>query len=326
MSNAPGGAFTATVGSLVPSALPGAADKLACMDAHAPLLDLDPAVLERAPGVPLPEISPASSSCQRWSGGRHSWRHLAEGGFDQSRYLVEPLSEAVAKAYVLEHHYSASYPAAKLRYGLFDHQAQLLGVAVFGIPMSAAVLSNTFPELEPMVESLELSRLVLADEVPANAESWFLARCFEDLAAKGLRGVVSFADPVPRVVGGQLLFPGHVGTIYQASNARYCGRATPRSLVLLPDGTVLSARSAQKVRAKERGHEHVERLLVGLGATPPAADERGADWLAEALRAVGATTLRHRGNHRYAFALGDRRARRRLRIEGVTGPYPKQPG
>ncbi|MDO0929927.1 hypothetical protein QQY24_33040 [Streptomyces sp. TG1A-8] len=67
------------------------------------------------------------------------------------------------------------------------------------------------------MESLECSRFVLLDECPANAESWFLARCFDALLARGVRGVVSFADPVPRTdASGAVVAVGHVGTIYLA--------------------------------------------------------------------------------------------------------------
>ena len=290
----------------------------------------------RAPAPTLlVEVSPSSQWCQRWGSRAHTWQHRAAGGFDPAAYAVEPLSEAVAKDYVTTHHYSASYPAAQHRFGLFaasqpasGDPGRLLGVAVFGVPMSAAVLTNTFPDLEAMVASVELSRLVLADAVPANGESWFLARCFDALAIIGVRGVLTFADPVPRLVGGQLLFPGHVGIIYQASNAHYCGRATARTLTVLPDGRVLSDRSAQKVRSQDRGHDHVERTLVALGATaPPAlAPGGGARWLAGALDDVGAVRIRHRGNHRYAFALGTRQERRRLTVVGASGPYPKARG
>ena len=50
--------------------------------------------------------------------------------------------------------------------------------------------------------------------------------------AGGMRSVVSFADPVPRRVGGRVLFPGHVGIIYQAANAVFTGRSTARRLTL----------------------------------------------------------------------------------------------
>ncbi|MFL6163524.1 MAG: hypothetical protein ACJ74U_15025 [Jatrophihabitantaceae bacterium] len=39
-----------------------------------------------------------------------------------------------------------------------------------------------------------------------------------------MRGVVSFADPVPhRTADGRVLAPGHVGTIYRAAGAAYAG-------------------------------------------------------------------------------------------------------
>jgi hypothetical protein len=259
----------------------------------------------RAPApVVLPEVATASPWCQRWTSRRHSWRHISEGGFDPCHYTVEPIAEQAARDWIVGHHYSASYPAASQRFGLFDADGQLLGSGVLGVPMSSAVLTNVFPDLEPVRESLELSRLVLADQVPANAESWFIARMFAAAAARGVRGVVAFADPVPRRVRGLTLFAGHIGHIYVASNATYLGRSTARTITLLPSGAVLSARSAQKVRAGERGHAHVERQLVGLGATPRRPPSAGSSWLLEALNEVGAVRIRHRGNHRYAFRLG----------------------
>lgn len=97
--------------------------------------------------------------------------------------------------------------------------------------------------------------------------------------------------------------PGHVGTIYQASNATYLGRGTARTLVLLPDGTVLNARAISKVRAQERGHAHVERALLPFGAHPREVRDSPGWWLERALAEIGARTLRHHANHRFAFVL-----------------------
>jgi hypothetical protein len=47
----------------------------------------------------------------------------------------------------------------------------------------------------PYEESLELNRLVLLDEVPANAETWAQARAFRLAAARGVRGIVAHSDP-----------------------------------------------------------------------------------------------------------------------------------
>jgi hypothetical protein len=169
-----------------------------------------------------------------------------------------------------------------------------------------------------------LAQFVLADEVAANGESWFLARVFHEAAATGLRGLLSFADRVPRRVGDAVVFPGHIGTIYQATNAVFTGRSTPRLLTLLPNGEVLNERAKSKVRARERGHEAVERRLCALGANPPRAGQGGRDWLAQALDDIGALGLRHGGNYRYAWAIGDRARRRRTVIVTAALPYPKR--
>src|SRR5262245_20604510 len=134
--------------------------------------------------------------CQRWSERFASWRHRSEGGFDSARYEVAAIPEAQARAYVERHHYSGSYPASTQRYGLFE-RGELVGAAVLSIPVRAEVLTGVFPQLAPYSESLELGRLVLADRVPANAESWALGRVFELAAREGVRGIVSFSDPLP---------------------------------------------------------------------------------------------------------------------------------
>ena len=270
----------------------------------------------------LTEINPAQDHCQRWAARTPTWRHTSDGGFDANRYVVEQIDEAVAKAYIVVNHYSGSYPASKYRFGLFDGP-RLAGVLVFGIPASARVLTIPFPGLDPFVESVELSRLVLDDTVPANGESWFIARCFEEAAARGVRGVVSFADPGPRIVAGRIIHPGHVGIIYQATNAQLCGRSTARTLTLLPDGQVLNDRAAQKVRRQDRGHDYVERRLVQLGARPLRSGEIPAAWLSAALADVGAVQLRHRGNWRYCFRIGTPAQRRRVHLALPAVPYPK---
>jgi hypothetical protein len=280
------------------------------------------------------EASPSASVEQRWTAGRHSWARRSEGGFDASRFSVGPLAEAQAKDFVVEAHYSGTYPAASRRYGLWAATSAgplLAGVAVFGIPAQARVLTNVFPGLVPYTQALELSRFVLTSDLdqdgvpvaPGNSESWFLARCFELLRDAGVRGVVSFADPVPRrLADGTLLFPGHVGTIYQASGAVFTGRGTPRALTVLPDGTSVSDRALQKVRAGERGSGYVERRLVALGAPVRRPGQSGSEWLPGALDSAGARRLRHGGNFRYAMVTS-RADRRGVTIGFPPGAYPK---
>lgn len=251
---------------------------------------------------------------QRWRQGRDSYRPAREV-IDPRRYEVVQLpADNAVKPFVEAHHYSGSYPAARYRFGLYE-RGILVGVAVFSHPVNDRVL-DALPC--PREEGVELGRLVLLDDVPANAESWFIARCFEGLRREGIAGVISFSDPLPRTSAeGRVVFGGHIGVVYQASNAVYLGRATPRTLRILPDGAVLSERALSKIRAQERGHEYAEALLERAGAAP----RRGEDprrWLATWLPRITRTT-RHPGNHKYAFSLS--RSVRKLLPTSLA--YPK---
>lgn len=257
-----------------------------------------------------------SAPCQRWRAGRDSYRPAGEV-IDPRAFEVAAIGEdRVAKAFVVDHHYSASYPAARFRFGLYLG-AELVGVSVFSHPASDKVLTSVFPGVA--LESVELGRFVLLDDVPANGETWFLGRCFELLRREALLGVVSFSDPVARRrADGSVVFPGHIGTIYQAHNGLYLGRSTPRSLHLLPDGTVFSARTAQKIRSRDRGWRYSAAVLERHGAAPLSPEEDAGAWLRLWLPRL-TRPLRHPGNHRYAWALA-RRVRRHL---PEAQAYPK---
>jgi hypothetical protein len=266
--------------------------------------------------------------CQRWTRGRVSWQAADPSErFDARRYEVHPIDEATAKAYVLAHHYLGTYPAASRRFGLY-RAGGLVGVAVYSVPVQVRVLTNALPGCEPYRESLELGRFLLADPEPGNAESWFIARCHEVLAAAGLRGVVSFSDPLRRVTAdGTVVAPGHVGYIYQATNAIYTGCGKPGIITVLPDGLVLSDRSAAKIRRRDQGHEYAERILTDRGARPMRVGECPSAWLRAAVEEAGGRRIRHPGCHRYVFQLGrNRRARERVRVGLPSLAYPKQIG
>ncbi|MBG0568809.1 Mom family adenine methylcarbamoylation protein [Actinoplanes aureus] len=185
-------------------------------------------------------------ACQRWRRRQQSWRHPDEGGFDALRYETVELDYKSAQAFVTEHHYSGRFSSAVLRYGVVEKDAcRLVGVLVLGNGMTPAVLRNPFPHLIPHRQSLELSRLVLLDEVPANAESWFVARSLSHAAREyGLRGVVMYSDPNSRCTPSGLILPGHLGIVYQAMGCWYVGTSKPRFEDHLPDGTVLPERAA----------------------------------------------------------------------------------
>lgn len=150
-----------------------------------------------------------------------------------------------------------------------------------------------------------------------------VARAFAELRRRGYAGIVSFADPVPRTtVGGEVIFPGHIGRIYQASNAVFTGRASPRTKRLLPDGRVFDERAWSKIRARHTGWRYAVDQLVAAGAVPPMRTATAADlctWLkAELPRCT--RPFRHRGNYRYLFGL---HPAVRHKLQQVAQPYPK---
>lgn len=252
---------------------------------------------------------------QRWRDRRSSYRPAGET-IRTADYEVAPLpTDREARAFVVAHHYSGSYPAARFRLGLFRAD-ELVGVAVFSVPVNARTL-DVLPG--GRANGVELGRFVLLDSVPGNGETWFLGRAFELLRRDGVDGVVSFSDPMPRAdAAGRVVMPGHVGTIYQAHNACYLGQARRDTMRLLPDGRALCNRAAAKIRARDRGYPPFARLLAKLGAEPLLPEEDSAAWLARWLPRL-TRAVRHPGNHKYAWAL-DPRLRRHL---PKSKPYPK---
>lgn len=255
-----------------------------------------------------------STVAQRWRARRASYRPAGEV-IDTRRFEVAPINDdATAKAFVLKHHYAASFPAARFRFGLY-RGAELAGVAVFSQPVNNASL-RCLPGAP--IESVELGRFVLLDDVAANGETWMLARCFEQLRAEGLVGVISFSDPVPRTTArGDVVFKGHIGNIYQAFNAVYLGRARADALRLLPDGSVLHNRALAKLRARDRGWRYVAAQLEAHGADA-LGDGDASAWVARWLPRL-TRRLQHGGNYKYCWGL-DKRARRHL---PASLKYPK---
>ncbi len=249
--------------------------------------------------------------CPRWRNGRDRYRPAGEV-IDTSQFEVAPIaSDNVARAFVVQHHYSRSFPAARFRFGLYE-RGELVGVAVYSHPVRELALRPL-----PVDAAVELGRFVLLDRVAANAETWFLARTFEHLRKEPLAGVVSFSDPYPReTADGRVVFGGHVGTIYQAMNAVYLGQARTDTARLLPDGRTLHNRSLQKLRTRERGWQYVVDELVRYGAPPPAGDHDA--WIEQSLASL-VRRVRRPGNHKYVWAFS-KTVRRGL---PTSQPYPK---
>lgn len=121
-------------------------------------------------------------------------------------FKVYEISKPAAREFVRDWHYSGTCPVITYALGLFLDD-DLYGVLVFARP-SGRGCKQAYGNV------IEISRLVLLDEAPRNAESWFISRALKWLIRKGeYNGVLAYADP----------YYGHTGVVYQASNFSYSG-------------------------------------------------------------------------------------------------------
>ena len=199
-------------------------------------------------------------------------------------YTARPIKSSDGKAFIREHHYTHGCHNGPMTFGLFDGDS-LIGVCAFATPSSENVRASVFgPDHKNAVT--ELHRLVILDCTPTNTESWFISRALRWVSEykPALRGVLSFADATE----------GHRGTIYQATNALYCGTTSRTRFWRDPDGRLRHPRQN------------------GVNITPAMAAERG--WVAESRAA----------KYRYLFLVGDKGdrkwAKRNLRL--TPEPYP----
>jgi len=188
--------------------------------------------------------------------------------------------------FIRKHHYSHGCHNGPLCWGLFDGET-LVGALAIATPCSENVRASVFG-VEYKQHVTELHRLVVLDGYGKNTESYFISKVLRDLYKQrpDLWAVLSFADATE----------GHVGTIYQATNAIYTGR-TQRAWFYL-DGDRL---------------RHPRQNGINISAD----DARKRGW----------SRVRREGKYRYLFLLPtaktERRRVRRLVIMPSL-PYPKK--
>ena len=258
---------------------------------------------------------------QRWREGKDSYRKRGEG-FDAEHYGVELLvNDTTPRNFVVKHHYSASYPAARCRVGLYRTTRSLVpdlvGVAVFSVPARGCLEKRAGVDKD---EGCELGRFVLLDDVPFPGETWFLRRAFKVLEEEKpeLRAVVSFSDPLQRKTErGHVVMPGHVGTIYQAFNGRFVGRTKVEHLWLDADGRLVAPRSLAKIRNNESGGVAAYERLRAAGARGIAPGESPREYVNRALQEGPFRRVRHPGNLAYVWAIGQRRKTTRRNFPGA---------
>lgn len=136
---------------------------------------------------------------------------------DAAGVTVAPMASKEARDLAEKRHYMHRKPVVSFAFGLYRGDAPI-GVVTFGAPASRHVQISVCKSDPGLV--VELNRLWVADDMPVNTESWFVARALRALPP---RLVVSYADTAH----------GHIGYVYRALNFNYAGwtdmdRKTPR--------------------------------------------------------------------------------------------------
>lgn len=148
-------------------------------------------------------------------------------------YTIRPITKKLYATWLKNHHYAKRIPIVLHSFGLFETQSDsLLGVCTFGPPPRTMndgkhVFKNNYT-----VNTLELNRLIIKDNLPKNTLSFFLAASLKLLPTPSC--VVSYSD---------FTF-GHNGYIYQATNWTYTGLNTVHSRTITYDGVEVHTRTA----------------------------------------------------------------------------------
>ena len=191
-------------------------------------------------------------------------------------------------------HYTSHGGATSWSYGLWDGVV-LVGVCSYNMPTMDAC-SCVFGADE-WRRVLHMGRLVCADEAPRNSESRLIAGSLRHLSIDlpDIRAVLTYAAQSQ----------GHVGYVYQATNAIYTGTGG-HSVIYLDD------------RGRQRSDYQRGMVLNGVRL-------KGQISAAQAIQ-LGWTRSAGPPKHRYVYLVGNRAERRywRSRLLLPVLPYPKE--
>ena len=198
--------------------------------------------------------------------------------FNPRRHNIEIIPAKLAAGWITEHHYLGSFPSATICFGIFRN-GELAGVAVLGTAQHKNTIPNVFGATHSK-DCLLLQRFALLDALEFNAESYFLARVRALLKREGYCGILTMSDDTPKTdAAGNIIFPGHIGTIFKSDNAVYLGRSARSNEYLFADGIVLSNRSFSKLVNDEPGWKYMARKLEDHGANEcPATASARREW------------------------------------------------
>lgn len=135
--------------------------------------------------------------------------------------LAISVDKSHAKSFLSQYHYLGNKPfRSSFIYGLYESDT-LLGVCVFHGVSAPETCVGAFGLSRTDQHGIwELGRLAMHPTLNGgNYTSWFVSRAIKHLRKDvEVRAVISYADSSA----------GHIGSIYRACNAFYCGMSNPK--------------------------------------------------------------------------------------------------
>jgi hypothetical protein len=202
---------------------------------------------------------------------------------------VGPVAASDVQEFAHRYHYTGVGNNANWRWGLW-HGAVLLGIVSYNLP-TRSVCASVFGA-EHLRRIWHMGRLALAEDAPRNSES--------RLIGGSLRAITREHPEVWAVLTYAATDVGHIGYVYQATNALYTGMSDERSVRYYTD------------QGGQRRGTHLDGTFVNAS--------RAAE--------LGWQLQQGGRKHRYVYILGTKRQRRQrlamLRLPSL--PYPKLTG
>jgi hypothetical protein len=229
---------------------------------------------------------------------------------DTSNVIVRQITKAVARDFIIQHHYSHRFSSCRYALGIYYEEKEehpffsgtnekLIGALIFGHPVcNKTVDSITADASLHLDDVLELTRLVILDGYGSNIESFCLGQSFRWLKkhAPNIKVLVAYADPEY----------GHDGTIYKASNWIYQGIGASK---LMPDYQVRLFPDSKWIHSRTVGAKFGPKNLRKL------AEKIGHKfWRKE-----------ETSKHRYIYFLCNKKEKKEImkKLKLPIVPYPK---
>jgi hypothetical protein len=187
---------------------------------------------------------------------------------------INSLPRADAADWYQRYHYLGTLPSVSKHYGVYEPGLSAVVSVGYG---TGAGMTRRYG-LEQWPGNLEVTRVAVHPDCPANSASRYLAAVLKHVASSGIDWVYSYADT------GR----GHHGGIYQALNAVYVGMSKPHSSFLIGGQPV-----------------HTRTLYSRHGTSAH-----------DAMRAIYGDRIEHvmtSGKHTYILPVGTMRSRYRIR-------------